>query len=126
MQKYAIQFKVTKIRARFKNSLPQHNIKMILKSTNRLSSLFRFEDVFSKEPQPHLVYKFSCGNCNITYNGKTERHLNVRSGEHFGVSHLTEKRVECEPSASSDYLLLHNHDNDFLSYVEITIVPDFY
>ena len=102
-----------KLRTCFKNSLPQCNIKIILKSTNRLSSLFRFKDVIPKELQSHLVYKFSCGNCNVTYYGKTERHLNVRSSEHIGISHLTGKRVECKLSAVSDHLLLHNHDSDF-------------
>ena len=58
------------------------------------------------------VYKFSCSNCNVTY-GKTECYLNIRSGEHFGILHLTGKRVECQPSAVSDHLLLHNHDSDF-------------
>ena len=80
-----------KLRTCFKNSLPQCNIKIILKSTNRLSSLFRFKDVIPKELQSHLVYKFSCGNCNVTYYGKTERHLNVTSSEHIGISHLAEK-----------------------------------
>ena len=32
---------------------------------------------------------------------------------HLGISHLTEKRVECEPSAVSYHLLLHNCDSDF-------------
>ena len=63
--------------------------------------------------QPHLVYNFSCGNCNVTYYDKTERHLNVRSSEHISILHLTEKRVECKPSAVSDHFLLHNHDSDF-------------
>ena len=102
-----------KLRTCFKNSLPQCNIKIILKSTNCLSSLSRFKDVIPKELQSHLVYKFSCGNCNVTYYGKTERHLNVRSSEHIGISHLTGKRVECKLSAVSDHLLLHNHDSDF-------------
>ena len=102
-----------KLRTCFKNSLPQSNVKIVLKSTNRLSSLFRFKDVIPKELQSNLVYKFSCGNCNITYYGKTERHLNVRSSEHIGISHLTRKRVESKPSAVSDHLLLHNHGSDF-------------
>ena len=89
------------------------NIKIILKSTNRLSSLFRFKDVIPKELQSHLVYKFLSGNCNVTYYGKTEHHLNVRSSEHIGISHLTGKRVECKPFAVSDHLLLHKHDRDF-------------
>ena len=74
-------------------------MKIILKSAN---CLFR--------------YKFSCGNCSVTYYGKTERHLNVRSSEHIGISHLTGKRVEFKPSTVSDHLLLHNHDGDFTEF----------
>ena len=55
-----------------------------------------------------------CGKCNVTYYSKTEHHLNVRSSEHIGISHLTRKRVECKSSAVSDHLLLHNHDSDFI------------
>ena len=105
-----------KLRTCFKNSLLQCNSKIILKSTNRLSALFRFKDVIPKELQSHLVCRFSCGNCNITYYGKTEGHLNVRSSEHIGMSHLTEKRVECKRSTVSDHLLLHNHDSDFSNF----------
>ena len=84
--------------------------------TNRLSSLFRFKDVIPKELQSHLVYKFPCSNCNVTYYGKTDRHFNVRSREHIGISHLPEQRVESKPFAFSYHLLLHNYDtnvNDF-------------
>ena len=99
------------------NSLPQCNIKIILKSTTRLSSLFHFKDVIPKELRSHLVYKFSCGICNDTYYGQTERHLNVKAGEHIGLSPLTGKRVKCKPSAISDHLLLHEQNdsgfNDF-------------
>ena len=47
---------------------------------------------------------------------KTERYINIRSGEHIGISHLTEIRVECKPFAVSDHLFLQIHDryfNDF-------------
>ena len=92
-------------------SLTQCNIKVILKSTNHLSSLFRFKDVIPKELRSHLVYKFSCSSCNATYYGKTERHLNVRSGEHIGLSPLTGNKLVCKPSAISDHLLLHEDNN---------------
>ena len=105
-----------KLRTCFKNSLPQCNNIIILQSTNRFSSLFRFKDIIAKELQSHLAYKFSCGNCNVTYYGKTERHLNVRSSEYIGISHLTRKRVECKPSTASEHLLLHNHDGDFNNF----------
>ena len=111
-----------KLRTCFKNLLPQCNIKIILKSTNRLSSLFRFKDVIPKELQSHLVYKFSCGNCNVTYYGKTERHLNVRSSELIGISHLTGKRVEWKPPAVLDHLLLHNHESGFNEFT--ILCPD--
>ena len=64
----------------------------------------------------------SCGNCNVTYYGKTERHLNGRSSEHIGISHLTGKRVEPKPSAVSDQLLLHIHDSDFNDFT--ILCPD--
>ena len=100
-----------KLQTSIRNSLPQCNIKVILKSRNHLSSLFRFKDVIPKELRSHLVYKVSCSSCNATYYGKTERHLNVRSGEHIGLSPLTEYRVACKPSAISDHLLLHEDNN---------------
>ena len=79
------------LRTRFKNSLPHCNIKIILKPTNHLSSLFHFNNVIPKELQSHLIYKFLCSNCNVTYYRKTERHLNIRSSEHIGTSYLIQK-----------------------------------
>ena len=51
--------------------------------------------------------------CNVTYYGKTEDHLNVKSSTHIGISHLTGKRVECKQSAVSDCLSLPSHDSNF-------------
>ena len=39
------------------------------------------------------------------------RLLNVRPGEHTGLSPSTGNRVACKPSAISDHPLLHEHDN---------------
>ena len=100
-----------KLHTCFRNSLPQCQIKVILKSTNRLSSLFRFKDVIPKELQSHLIYKFSCNGCNAIYYGKTEHRVNVRAGEHIGLSPLTRNRVKCKESAISDHLLLHENSN---------------
>ena len=60
------------IKSCFKNSLHQCNIKIILKSTNQLSSLFRFQVVIPKELRFHTVCKFSCSNCNVSYHGETD------------------------------------------------------
>ena len=77
----------------FNKTLPQCNIKVIFKSKNRLSNLSQFKDSITKELRSHIVYKLLCSNCNITCYGETERHLNVRSGEHLSLSALTGKRV---------------------------------
>ena len=92
-----------KLRACFKNLLPQCNIKITLKSTYRLSTLFHFKDIIPKELHSHIVYNVLCGNCNVTNYGKTDGHLNVRSSEHIRI-YLTGKRVECKPSTVSDHL----------------------
>ena len=78
-----------KLQTSIRNSLPQGNIKVILKSTNHLSSLFRFKDALSKELRSHLVYEFSCSSYNVTYYGKTEQRFNVRSSEHKSLSPST-------------------------------------
>ena len=74
-------------------SLPQCNIKVIFQSKNRLSSFFKFKDSIPLYLRSHLIYKFQCSNCNITYYGETEFHLKVRAGERLRTSPLTGKRV---------------------------------
>ena len=108
-----------KLQISIRNSLPQCNIKVILKSANHLFSLFRFKDVIPKELESHLVYKFSYSSCNATCYGKTERHLHVRSGKHIALSPLTGNRVACKSSAISDHLLLHEHNNSNFNYLSI-------
>ena len=61
------------------------------------------KDAILIELQSHIVYKVSCDNYNVSYCGKTERHLNLRSSEHLGISYLTGKRIECKSSAVSPF-----------------------
>ena len=98
----------------FNKTLPQWNIKVIFQSKNCLSNLFRFKDSIPKELRSHIVYKFLCSNCNITYYGETERHLNVRSGEHLSLSALTGKRVNNNKKlAVKDHCLFFDHVGSF-------------
>ena len=82
-----------KLQTFIRNLLQQCNIKVTLKPTNRLSPLFGFKDIIPKEIRFHIVFKFSCSSCNATYYGKTECHLNTRSGEHIDLSHFTRNRA---------------------------------
>ena len=90
----------------FNKTLPQCNIKVIFQSKNLLSNLFQFKRSIPKELGSHIVYKFLCSNCNITYYGETECHLNVRSGEHLNLSALTGKRVNKQQIIGSQRPLL--------------------
>ena len=85
-----------KLQTSIRNSSLQCNIKVILKSTNHFSSLFRFKDVIPKDLRSHLVYKFQCSSCNATCYGKRARPLNVKSGKHIILFPLTGDRVSCK------------------------------
>ena len=98
----------------FNKTLSQCNIKVIFQSKNRLSNLFRFKNSILKELRSDIVYKFLCSNCNITYYGETERHLNVRYREHLSLSALTGKRVNNNKKlAVKDHCLFFNHVDSF-------------
>ena len=63
------------IRTRLQNSinktLPFCKIKVIFKSTTRLSKFFHFKDKVSFNLRSNVIYKLSCGRCNVTYYSKT-------------------------------------------------------
>ena len=69
----------------------------------------RFRDRIHKELTSGVVYIFQCGLCKESYHGECVRHLNVRIGEHIGISPLTKKKVKPKGSAVTDRLLLCNY-----------------
>ncbi len=69
--------------------LPQVSGRIVLKPSLRLSIFFPFKDKIPHELRSLVVYKFSCSNCNITYVGKSKRHLKTRACEHAGLSDRT-------------------------------------
>ena len=56
----------------------------------------------------------------ISYYGECVRHLNLRIGEHIGISSLNKKKVKLKGSAVSDHLLLCNHSPSFESFSVLT------
>ena len=101
----------------FNKTLPQCNIKVIFQSKNCLRNLFDLKTAFPK----NFVPIFLCSNCNITYYGETERHLNVRSGEHLSLSALTGKRVNNNKKwAVKDHCLFFNHVGSFEDFSILT------
>ena len=87
------------------NSLLQCNIKYIFQSKNSSSIVFKLKYSIPLYLRSHLIYKFQCSNCNVTYYGETERHLKVRAGEPISTSPLTGKRVNNNKKSSIKYQL---------------------
>ena len=52
--------------------------------------------------------------------GECVRNLNVRIGEHIGISPLARKKVKPRDSAVSDHLLLCNHSPSFDNFSVLT------
>ena len=82
----------TKLRKPLKGILNCCKLQIVFKSQNKLAKTFRFKDRIPKELTSGVVYKFQCGLCNESYYGECVRHLNVRIGEHIGISRLTKKK----------------------------------
>ena len=110
----------TKLRKSLKGILNCCKLQIVFKSQNKLAKAFRFKDRIPKELTSGVVYKFQCGLCNESYYGECVRHLNVRIGEHIGISPLTRKKVKPKGSAASDHLLLCNHSPSFESFSVVT------
>ena len=110
----------TKLRKFLKGILNCCKLQIMFKSQNKLAKAFRLKDHISKELTSGVVYKFQCGLCNESYYGECVRHLNVRIGEHIGISPLTRKKVKPKGSAVSDHLLLCYHSPSFENFSVLT------
>ena len=83
---------------------------MQYKSYFALSNIFKLKDSIPLHLRSNLIYKFQCSYCNITYYGKTERQLQVWTGEHVSTSLLTGKSVNNKKKSSDkDHCLLSGH-----------------
>ena len=110
----------TKLRKSLKDILNCCKLQILFTSQNKLAKLFALKIVFPRNLHLVIFYKFQCGFCNKSYYGKCVRHLNVRIGEHIGISPLTKKKVKPKGSAVSDHLLLCNHSPSFEDFSVLT------
>ena len=85
----------TCLRNSISKNLPFCKIRVIFKSSIRISNFFQFKDKTSYCFRSNVIYEFSCGRCNATYYGQICQYLSVRVGEHSGVSPLTGKISKC-------------------------------
>ena len=77
----------------FRKFLPSCTLKVIFKTTTRLSSCFVFKDKFPESLKSGVIYKYTCATCNRSYIGSTKRFWEKRLEEHIHISALTGKPV---------------------------------
>ena len=108
-------------RKSLKDLLNSCKLQTVFKSQRKLSNIFRFKDHLPSDLVSGVVYKYTCGRCNSTYYGETDRHLKVRSGEHIGISPLTFKKTKpSKESAIRDHLLNCNNIPPFEEFTILT------
>ena len=109
----------TKLRKSLKALLNSCKLQIAFKGHRKVLTIFCFKDCLPSDLVSGVVYKYTCGRCNSTYYGQTDRHL-VRSGEHTGISPLTFKKTKpSKESAIRDHLL---NCNNIPSFEEFTIL----
>ena len=109
----------TKLDKSLKNILNCCKLQIVFKNKTRLGNNFHFKDQIPRDLTSGVVYKFQCGLCSESYYGECVRHLNVRIGEHIGISPLTKKQVKLKNSSVADHLLFCNHS---VSYDDFSIL----
>ncbi len=75
----------------FNELIPFAKVKIIFKTSKKLSSCFVFKDKIPKSLMSGVVYKFTCAGCNSSYIGSTKRYWEKRLEEHLHISALTGK-----------------------------------
>ena len=112
----------TKLRKSLKGLLNSCKLQVVFKSPRKLSNVFRFKDRLPFDLVSGVVYKYTCGRCNYTYYGQTDRHLKVRFGEHIGISTFTFKKTK--PSKESAICNHRLNWNNIPSFQEFTILTN--
>ena len=75
----------------FHDILPFCKLKIIFKTSNKLSSYFSFKDKLPASLDSGVIYKFACASCKACYIGCTKRYWEKRLEEHIHISALTGK-----------------------------------
>ena len=110
----------TKLKKSLKNILNCCKLQIVFKNKTRLGNNFHFKDQIPKDLTSGVVYKFQCGLCNESYYDECMRHLNVRTGEHIGISPLTKRQVKPNNGSLADHLLLCNHSASYDDFSILT------
>ena len=78
-----------KIQKLFTKKIISCNLKIIFLSAIAVKGFYTFKEKLPKMLHSGPIYKYKCG-----YYGKTKSHFKVWICEHFGISHLSGKKVK--------------------------------
>ena len=107
----------TKLQESNKGVLNCYKSQVIFKSQKKLCNNFHFKVPVPQILRSGLVYKFQCEFCNESYNGECIRYLAIRSGDHIGISPLTNKKVQPKKNnVVCHHLLNCNYSTTFLCH----------
>ena len=73
----------------------------------KIQKIFRFKGLIPLILISGVIYKFQRGLCNESYYGECVRHLAIGSGEHIGISPLTNKRAQSRNNSAVYHDLLN-------------------
>ena len=77
----------------FRELFPFSKLKIVFKTSRRLSSCFSFKDKIPSSLMSGVIYKYTCAECNLCYIGSTKRYWEKRLEEHTHRSALTGKKL---------------------------------
>ena len=105
-------------------------LQIVFKSRNKLANLFVLKTAFTKYLRLLSFINIRVDSAInptlfILRYGECVRHLNIRTGEHIGISPLTKKKVKSKGDAVSDHLLLWNHSPSFENFDVLTNEKNF-
>ena len=91
------------------------SLMVIFKSRRRLRNIFRFKDTLPDVLQSFVVYRYTCGTCNCSYIGKTDRHRHVRWSEHLNLTPLRGRisKNKSKPTAVRQHTIDTKHTASF-------------
>ena len=104
---------------------PHLNIRLVFRSSTRISSFFPFKDKVPKFIRSGVVYLSKRRCCSASYVGQTMRHLHTRVSEHLGISPLTGKPLS-SPAMSSIFSHLNStgHSANFDNFEILSSCSD--
>ena len=78
----------------FKEQLPSGKLKMVFRTTQRMSSCFRFIEAIPCSLLSGIIYEYKCPRCNSRYIVSTYRYWEKRLEEHLHISSLMDKPLK--------------------------------